>query len=177
MSHIQTCHMLVGHFGVDPDHLGMIEGCDEPEVGASGGHIDVRARLVRLRLERELVTVLLVQRVFAEIVDCFAQSLNGFVRAATSICFNPFTSAPQHKDLRSKFRTQIHCAHGLLHRVGADARVVRRKRAVAEGRIEEEIDRRHRNSNAVFFARSPERMHNLIALGRRSVNGHKVVVV
>ena len=46
-------HRLVGDLGVDPDHVGLVEGGDECEGVADGGQERVTPRLVRLRLDGE----------------------------------------------------------------------------------------------------------------------------
>src|SRR5256885_1458011 len=50
---IETGHLLMRDLRVDADHLRMRKRRDESEICAGRRHVDVAARLVRLRLERE----------------------------------------------------------------------------------------------------------------------------
>ena len=46
-------------FGIDADHFGMVEGGNEAEIVAGGGHVDVAARLVGLGFQSEPVSIFL----------------------------------------------------------------------------------------------------------------------
>ena len=50
---VQAGHVLVRDLGIDADHLRVGQRRDEREVGGGGGEVDVAARLVRFRFERE----------------------------------------------------------------------------------------------------------------------------
>ena len=79
-----------------------------------------------------------------------AEALDGLVRAAAGVGFRALAAAPEHEHLRAELGAQVHRAHRLLHRVGADARVVGGEGAVAEDRVVEEVHRRHRHDQAVL---------------------------
>ena len=169
--------MLVRHLRVHADQLRMIERRDEAEVRAGRRHVDVAARLVRLGLQREAEAVLLVDRVLAEVVDRLAQPLDRFVRAPAGVGLGPFAAAPQHEDLRAELGAEVHRAQRLLDRVGAHARVVGRERAVAEDRVVEQVDRRHRDDDAVLGAGAPgsrltmrSRSAGVASIGTRSLS-------
>ena len=135
------------------------------------------ARLVRLGLQRELVAVLLRDRVFAEIIDGLAQPFDGVIRPTAPVGLRSLATAPHHEDLRAELRAQIHRAHRLLQRIGAHARIVRRECAVAEHRIVEQIHRRHRHHDAVLLESGAEVAYDLVAFGCRRIDRHQVVVV
>ena len=174
---VQARHVLVRHLGVHADELGMGERRDEAEIRAGGRHVDVAARLVRLRFHREAVAVLLVDRVLAEVVDRVAQALDGLVRPAARVGLGPFTPAPEHEDLCPELGAEVHGAQRLLHRVGPHPRIVRREGAVAEHRIVEEVDGGHRHDDAGALAGRLELLDDLVAFGRGGVDRHQVVVV
>ena len=155
----------------------MSERWNESEIRAGGGHVDVAPRLVRFRFEREREAVLPIDRVLTQIVHRFAQPLDGFVGPTARVRFGPFAAAPQHEDARAELSPQVHRPHRLLDGVRAHARVIRRERAVAKHRIEEQVHRRHRHDDAVTLARAFEARDDAIALGRRGVDRHEIVVV
>src|SRR5438128_11465087 len=127
--------MLVGDFGVNANDLGMIKRLDEGQISSSGWKVDVRARLIRLRLERELVTVALVDRILAEVIERLAKSLDRFVGPPACIRLDAFTSSPHHKDRCSQLSADVHRLHRLLNSVRSDARIVRGERAVTKHRV------------------------------------------
>ena len=85
----------------------------------------------------------------------FAQPLDRLVGPPARVGLRALASAPEHEDLRAELRAEIHRAHRLLQGVGAHARVVGGERAIAEDRIEEQVDRRHRHDDAVPLRRRP----------------------
>src|SRR6185503_11443906 len=66
---------------------------------------------------------------------------------------------------------------GLLQRVGAHCRIVRRERAVAKCGIRKEIRRRHRDDETGFGEGRLEGADDSIAFGGRRVNRNEIVVV
>ena len=155
----------------------MVERRNEAEIGAGRGHVDVAARLVGLRLHRERVAVLLVDRVLAEVVDRFAQPLDRVVRPPAGVGLGPFPAAPQHEDLRAELGAEVHRPQRLLDRIRAHPRVVGRERAVAEDRVVEQVHRRHRDDDVVLGAGGLEVLDDGVALARRRVDRHQIVVV
>ena len=57
---VQPDHVLVRDLGVDAHHLGILQRRDERQIRGRGREIQIAARFVRLRLEREAEAVLLV---------------------------------------------------------------------------------------------------------------------
>ena len=64
-----------------------------------------------------------------------------------------------------------------MHRVKADARVVRRERAVLENRVGEEVRGRHRDDHSVISQRFLELADDLIALGGAGVDRDEIIIV
>ncbi len=95
MQEVEACNRLVGHLGIDAHHFGVIERLDEAEHRADRRQIDVAARLVGLRLQRELQVIALVDRVLAEEVDCLAEALQASSGLRTASVSTP--SRPPQK--------------------------------------------------------------------------------
>src|SRR5262245_29741491 len=106
--------MLVRYFRVNADEVLMVQRRDKRQVRSSGWHVDVSARLVRLCLECKPVTVVLVQRVLTEVVDCFSQAFNCVIGPAATVGFNAFATTPKHENLCSEFGAEIHRATSFL---------------------------------------------------------------
>src|SRR5262245_35178248 len=174
---VQARHLLVADLRVDADHFWVIERVDEPQVGAGRREVDVAARLVRLGFERELVAIALRDRIFAEEVHRLAEPLYRLAGVSPRVDLSAFTPPPEDVYLRAYFGAEVHRAHGFLHRVKADARVVRRERAVLEDGVGEEIRSRHRDDHPVIVQSFFEFADDLVALGGAGVNRHEVVVV
>src|SRR5262245_55332415 len=174
---VQARHQLVTDLRVDADHFRVIERVDETQVGAGRREVDVAARLVRLGLERELVAVALRDRIFAEEVHRFAEPLYRLAGVSPRVDLGAFAPPPEDVYLRAYFGAEVHRAHGFLNRVKADARVVRRERAVLEDGVGEEIRGRHRDDHPVIAQSFFELADDLVALGGARVNRHEVVVV
>src|SRR5579863_4091724 len=137
MHEIESRHGFVRHLRIDSYHLRVIKRRDETQIVPGGRHIDVAAGLIGLRFEGELVSITLGEVVFAKIVNSVAETLHGFIRATAGVGLSPFTSTPKHEYLRAQFGAQIHGAHCLLQRVGADFGIVSSKSAVAKNGMEE----------------------------------------
>src|ERR1051326_1517550 len=146
MSEIQTGHVLVSHFRIHTNHLRMIECRNQYKIMSGIRHVDVPTRLIRLRLQRELISVLLVNVVFAKIVDGFTQPFHRLIRTPASIGLSPFTPTPKHKNLSATFRTQIHSTHSLLHCISANRRIICRKSAITKHRMKEKRYSSHRHN-------------------------------
>ena len=115
--------------------------------------------------------------VLAEEVDRVAEPLDRLLRVLRRVRLDALASAPEHVRLGAELHAEVDRAHGLLQRVRADARVVARERAVAKDRIAEQVRRRHRHLHARVVERRLELAHDPIALGRRRVARHEIVVV
>ena len=109
---------------------------DEVQRMPDGRQEDVAARLVGLGFECEAVSVFLGDVVFAEIVDGFAQALDGIVGAAASIGLDTFTASPQNEYLGTEFCAEIHGAHRFLNGVRANFWVVGGKGPVTKNGME-----------------------------------------
>ena len=112
---------------------------------ADRSHIDVRARLIWLGLERQLVSIFLVDVVFTKIVDRFPQALHCFIRTPAGIRLNALAPSPQDKNRGTQFGPKVHCAHRFLQSVGPDFGIVCRKGPVSEDGMKEQRDSSHRN--------------------------------
>ena len=106
-----------------------------------------------------------------------AEALDRLDGVLGGVYFGPLASAPEHVRARAQLDAEVHRPHRLLERVRADARVVRRERAVLEDRIGEQVRRRHRHGHAVRVERALEVADDAVALGRRRVDRDEVVVV
>ncbi len=115
--------------------------------------------------------------VLAQVVDRVPQPLHGLVGASARVRLGPLAPAPEDEDLRAELRADVHRAHRLLDRVRAHGGVVRRERAVAERRIEEQADGGHRDDQTVGRTRLGELLDDAVALGGRGVDRHEIVVV
>src|SRR5580704_14008716 len=102
----------------------MVEGGNKSEIVAGGGHIDVAARLVGLRLEGESISITASYAVLAKVIDGFAQAFDGVIGAAAAIRLDTFAATPQNEDLRTQLSAEVHRAQGLLQGVGANLRIV-----------------------------------------------------
>lgn len=65
MHEIQTGHLLMSDFGINAHHFWMIQGGDESQIVAGGGHVDIAARLVGFGFESEVEFVAARDVVFA----------------------------------------------------------------------------------------------------------------
>ena len=77
--------------------------------------------------------------VFAKIIDGLAQALDRVIGTAAGIGLHAFASAPQNKNLRAQFRSNVHGAHGFLNRVRANFGIVGGESSVAKDGMEEEM--------------------------------------
>ena len=177
VGHVQAGHVLVGDLGIHAHQLRVVEGRDEPEIGAGGREVDVAARLVRLRLEGEAVVVAVGDRVLAQEVQRLAEPPDGDVGAPAAVRLGPLAPAPHDEDPGAQLGPEVHRPHRLLHREGPNRGVVGGERAVLEGGVGEQVRGDHGHDEAVVAARLPELAHDAVALGRGRVDGHEVVVV
>jgi hypothetical protein len=139
--------------------------------------VDIAARLVRLGLQREAVAVALVLAVGAQEVECLAEARQRLARVLGRVALDALAAAPEHIGRRAKLGAQVHGAHGLLEGVGAHAGVVAGEGAVLEGRVKEQVGRRHRHHQAGLAERGLELAYDPGLLGGRGVDRHQVVVV
>jgi hypothetical protein len=63
---VETRHRLVRDFGVEADHVWMVEGLNESQSVADRRQVNISPWLVRLGLEREPVAIALRDRVLAQ---------------------------------------------------------------------------------------------------------------
>src|SRR5207248_1777413 len=112
-----------------------------------------------------------------KIVQRLAQSLDSFVGAAAGVCLDALAPAPQDEYLRAELRAQVHRGASLLHGVSTHLRIVSGKRAVAEDRLVEEVDRGHRHDETMLSTGRFELAHDAVALRGRGINRHEVVIV
>ena len=177
MHEIQSRHLLMRDLWIHSHHLRMSEGGNKAQVVACGRHVDIGSRFVRFRFQRELVSVTLIDVVFAEEVHGFAQTLDRVIGPPARIGFDSFPSAPKNEDIGSQFCSQIHGLHRFLESVSAYLGVVRGKGSIAEDRIVEQRDRRHRYDDPIFAAGLLEFTDDAITFGAVCVDGNKIVVV
>ena len=101
-----------------------------------------------------LESVLLVEVVFAEIIQGFAQALDRLVGTTAGIGFSSLSSAPEHEDLGAQFGAEVHGGHRLLHGISANRRIVGSKCSVTKDGIVEQIHGRHWHADAML-SRTP----------------------
>jgi len=174
---IQPRHVLVRHLRVHTDHLRVVQRLDERQHVPDRRQVEVAARLVRLRLQRETQVVTLVDRILAQKVDRLLEPFSGLRRILGGVGLGAFPSAPEYVSLGPTLHAQIDRRHRLLQRVRPHLRVVARERAVAKGRVREQIGRRHRHNQALLLQRLLEIAHDAVALGRGRFDRDQVVVV
>src|ERR1019366_7960983 len=149
---VESGHLLVRDFGIDADHLGMIERGNESQVVAGGGHVDVATGLVGLGFKGEAVLVSLSDVVLAEIVDGLAQTLDGFVGAAAGVGLDTFAATPEDEDFRAQLGSEVHGTQSLLQGVGAHLGIVGGKGAVAEDGMKKQVHGCHGDDDSALLA-------------------------
>ena len=162
---IQARHLDVGGFGIDADHLRMIERGDEGQHAADGRQIEVAARLVRLRLDGELDVVALAEDVIAQEVDGLAEPLGRLDRILAGVHLDALASAPEDENLRAQLGRHVDGPHHLLRRVQAHGRVGAGEGAVLEDGMIEGVGGGHRGLDAPVADGFLDVADNLIALG------------
>ena len=170
-------HVFVRHFGVDADHLGMVEGGDESQHVTGGWVVDIAARFVGLGFEREFQIIFLIERIFAQEVHRFAVAFDGFDRALARIRFGAFASAPEDVDLRAEFHAQVNGVHRLLQGIGAHFWIVGGESAILEDRVAEQVGGRHRDNETGISQRLAEILFDGFGFGGGGVDRDQVVVV
>src|ERR1700678_1418086 len=152
MHKVESRYLLMRHFWIHTDHLGMIERGNKPKILARGRHINVSPWLIGLGLQGELHAITALDIVFAEIVDGLAQVPDGIIGTAAGVRLNAFTSSPQYKNLCAQLSSQVHCAHGFLQSIGANIGIISGKRSIAKNGMKEKRDGRHGNYDPVHLA-------------------------
>src|SRR5689334_7658896 len=97
MGHIQTCHVLMGNFGIDTDKLRVIERRDQSEVSASRCKIDIGTWFIRLSLKGKTITVTLIAGILTKIVKGITKALDGIIGTPAPVRLNSFTTSPEDK--------------------------------------------------------------------------------
>src|ERR1041385_5231580 len=121
---IQTRHLFVSDLWVHANHLRMIERCDETEHRSGGREINVTSWFIWFCFQSKLVIVALVDRVFAEKVQCFTVPLQSVSSVFGGIDLGTLTSSPEDVNMRAEFCTEIHRTHRLLQRITSNAWIV-----------------------------------------------------
>src|SRR5215469_615090 len=135
---VESCHVLMRDLGINANHLRMFKRWYKTEIVTGCCHVNVSSRLIRLRLEREFITVATLDVVLAEIIHSFAQTLHRFVGAAAGVSLHAFAPTPEDENLCAELSAELHGQHCLLHSVGAYCRIIRSESAVAKNRMEEQ---------------------------------------
>ena len=170
-------HGLVGELGVDPHHLGVVEGGDKAEHRADGGQVDVGARLVRFGLECEAEVVAPIAGVFAQEVERLAEVPEAAEAGVAGVHFGALAAAPEDVGVGPELDPEVDGVEGLLQRVGAHPSVGTGEGTVLEDGVEEEVGGGHRYHHAVVVERPFEVGHDAVTFGGRGVDGDQVVVV
>ncbi len=174
----ESGHRLVGDLGIDADHLRALERRDEVQRVADRRQEDVAAGLVRLRLDREPQLVALFDGVVGEDVDRLPVALERVARVLRDADLRALATAPEDVDLGAEFGAEVDRAHRLADRRAPHPPVVRRERAVLEGRVAEQVGRRHADAHAASRrARALNRDDDLVARGRARSPRDQIVVV
>ncbi len=168
---------FVGDFGVDADHVGMLERLDESEAVAGGGEVDVSAGFVGFGFEGEAVVVALLHGVFAEEVEGLAEAIEAIDGIFAGIGFGTFASAPEDVDFRAELGAEVHGGHGFLDSVRADFCVAGGEGAVFEDGVAEEVGGGHGDFEVVVVEGFFEVGDDTGFFGGGGVDGDKVVVV
>ena len=132
---VESRHLLVADFRVDPEQLGFLERRDERDRVPDGRQQDVAPRLVRLRLDREADVVALVGHVLREQVDALAIPLECRADVLCRVVLGALAAAPHDERLRSELGTEVELAERLAHCEPANRAVVRGESAVLEDRV------------------------------------------
>ena len=173
----QARHRLVGDLGVEPDHLGVVQGLNEGQCVAHGRQEGVAAGLIGLGLDGEADVVALVLDVAREEVQCLAVALECVLRLLGCGRFHTFASTPEDVRRRAELGGNVEIAHRLRDRVAAYISIVGCEGAILEERVPEEIGRRHRADDPGLIERLLEAIELSAALRFRRTEGHEVVVV
>ncbi len=172
---VDARHVLVGHFGVDADHFGVVEGGDEGQHVPGGRVVDVAARFVGLGFQGKLQVIFLIEGVFAQEVHRLAAALDGIHRALAGIGLGAFAPAPEDIDLRAELHAQVNGFHRLLQGIGAHLGIVAGESAVLEDRVAEQVGGRHGDDQPGIGQRLAEILLDGFALRlawHRSGSGH-----
>ena len=135
------------------------------------------ARLVGLGLEGEDEVVLPVLDVVGEEVEGVAEALAGLERVLGGVALDALAAAPEDVHLRPELDAEVDGVHRLLQGVGAHPRVVGGEGAVLESGVAEEVGGGHGDHDPGVGQGLLEVLDDLVALGRRGVDRHEVVVV
>ena len=169
--------MLVGDFRIHADHMRVVEGFDEGQHVADRGQVDIAARLVRLRLQREAQIISLIDHIFTQEVERLLEPFAGVGRIFAGIGLGAFPPAPEDVCAGAALHAQVDGGHRFLQRVGPHLRVVAGEGAVAKGGVGKEIGRRHRHDEAVLVQRFLEVAHYPVPFCRGRVDRNQIVVM
>ena len=135
------------------------------------GQQQVAARLVRLRLERDLHRVALLGDVRAARVDRLGVAVERGGDVLRRVALHALAPAPHHEHRGAELRAEVDRVERLAQRVPADLRVVGGERAVLEDRLREQVGRRHRHPEPGLVERAPEPGDDLVPLGASTSPG------
>ena len=175
---VEPGHRVVRDFGVEPHHVGMVERVDEREHVPDGRQEDVAARLVRLRLQRELQVVLLRAHVLAQEVDRVAEPLDRFLRVLGGVGLDALAPAPEHVGRRAELDAEVD-----RRASSSAARSVRTCRSLLVNAPSRKTGSPNRFVVAIGTftpdcgERGLELAHDAVAIGRRGVARDEIVVV
>jgi hypothetical protein len=91
---VEAGHLLVAHLGVEPDHLVVLQRRDEGERVPDRRQQDVAARLVRLGLQREPQSEVVVDDVLRERVHALAVAVEGGPHVLGAVVLRALAAAP-----------------------------------------------------------------------------------
>ncbi len=174
---VEVRHLLVPDLGVDPHHVGVLEGGDEGQGVTGRRQQDVPARLVGLRLDGEPQVVALVDAVLGEQIQALAIALQRRLDVLGRVDLGALAAAPEHERLRAEVGGQVEIAQDLAQRVPAHAAVVAGERPVLEHRVGEGVGGDHRHDQAGLVQGVLELRDDLVATAGVATERHQVVVV
>ena len=177
MREVQAGHVLVRHLRIHADHFRVVERLDEGQHVADRRQIEVAARLVRLRLQREAQIIALIDHIFTQKVERLLEPFSGIGRTLAGVRLCAFPPAPEDIRAGAALNAQVDGGHRLLQRVGPHLRVIAGEGAVPKCRVRKKIRRRHRHDQAVLVQRLFEVAHDPVAPGRGRIDRHQVVVM
>src|SRR5207237_9482924 len=157
---VESRHLIVRDFRIQPHHFRVIERVDERQHMADRRQVNIASWLVRLRLQRKTQIVPLRSHVLAQEVDRIAEPLYRFLWILGGIGLSPFAAAPEHIGLGSQLDAEVDGAHRPLQSVTANGRAVARERSVPKYGIAKPAGGRHRYAPPTAVERALEVRHD-----------------
>ncbi len=95
MDKVESRHLFVSNLGIEPNHIGMIEGVDKGQHMPDGGKIRIGAWFIGFWLQRETQLVALLNHVLTQEVDGVAHAFDRHNRIFTGFAIDALASTPE----------------------------------------------------------------------------------